>query len=52
MLKLDDLTGPVKILTSSIFWVNSSNDLVNALNKGFGKKVAISIRSMDTDLKD
>jgi DNA polymerase-3 subunit alpha len=52
MLKLNDLTGPVKILTSSIFWVNSSNDLVNALNKGFGKKVNISIKSMDKDLQD
>jgi len=52
MLKLRDLTGDVKILTSSIFWVNSSNDLVNTLHKGFGEKVAISIKSMDTDIKD
>ena len=52
MLKLPDLTGEVKILASSIFWVNSSNDLVNALNKGFGQKVDISVKSMDTDLKE
>lgn len=52
MLKLKDLTGDVKILTSSIFWVNSSNDLVNSLKKGFGNKVDISIKSMDTDLKE
>lgn len=52
MLKLKDLTGEVKILTSSIFWVNSSNDLVNNLKKGFGDKVDISIKSMDTDLKE
>ena len=51
MLKLKDYTGEVKILTSSIFWVNSSNDLVNSINKSFGEKVGISIKSMDTDLK-
>ena len=52
MLKLPDLTGEVKILASSIFWVNSSNDLTNTVKKGFGEKVAISIKSMDTDIKD
>lgn len=52
MLKLQDLTGEVKILTSSMFWVNSSNDLVNNLKKGFGEKVEISVKSMDTDLKE
>ena len=52
MLKLKDLTGEVKILTSSIFWVNSTNDLVNQLKKSFAGKVEISIKSMDTDLKD
>ncbi|MCM1338181.1 MAG: DNA polymerase III subunit alpha [Muribaculaceae bacterium] len=51
MLKLPDLTGEVKILASSIFWVNSSNDLVNSLKKGFGQKVGVSIKSMDTNLK-
>ena len=52
MLKLPDLTGEVKILAYSIFWVNSSNDLTNTVKKGFGEKVAISIKSMDTDIKD
>ena len=52
MLKLPDLTGDVKILASSMFWVNSSNDLVNKLHKGFGEKIAVSIKSLDTDLKD
>lgn len=51
MLKLQDFTGEVKILASSIFWVNSSNDLVNSIIKSFGDKVGISIKSMDTDLK-
>ncbi|MGN0030621.1 MAG: DNA polymerase III subunit alpha [Candidatus Gastranaerophilaceae bacterium] len=52
MLKLKDLTGPIKVLTSSMFWVNSSNDLVNALHKGFGDRIEVGIKSMDTDLKE
>ena len=52
MLKLPDLTGDVKILASSMFWVNSSNDLVNMLNKRFGERIRISIKSMDTNLKE
>ena len=52
MLKFPDLTGTVKILASSIFWVNSSNDLVNGLKKTFGDKIGVSIRSMDKDLRD
>lgn len=52
MLKLPDLTGDVKILASSMFWVNSSNDLVNMLNKRFGERIGISIKSMDTDIKE
>lgn len=52
MLKLPDLTGDVKILASSMFWVNSSNDLVNMLNKQFGERIGISIKSMDTNLKE
>lgn len=52
MLKLPDLTGDVKILASSMFWVNSSNDLANMLNKRFGERIGISIKSMDTNLKE
>lgn len=52
MLKVKDLTGEVKILTSSMFWVNSSNDLVNTVNRGFGDKVEISVKSMDSNLKE
>lgn len=52
MLKLPDLTGEVKILASSMFWVNSSNDLVNSIKKGFGDRVELSIKSMDSNLKD
>ena len=52
MLKLPDLTGEVKILASSMFWVNSSNDLIHTLEKGFGQRIAISLKSMDSDLKE
>lgn len=44
---VDDNGVDTKILTSSIFWVNSSNDLVNKLNKQFEGKLKIDIRSMD-----
>ena len=47
MLKLPDLTGESKILTSSMFWVNTTNDLVNTISKGFGDKIAVSVKSMD-----
>ena len=47
MFKMPDLTGELKILTSSMFWVNTTNELVNTLNKGFGDRVEVSIKSMD-----
>ena len=47
MLKLPDLTGESKVLTSSMFWVNTTNDLVNTISKGFGDKLAVSVKSMD-----
>ena len=47
MFKMSDLTGETKILTSSMFWVNASNELVNALNRGFGERVEVAIKSMD-----
>ena len=47
MFKMPDLTGESKILTSSMFWVNTSNDLVNTINKVFGQRVEVSIKSMD-----
>lgn len=46
--KLKDLDGEVKILTASIFWVDSSNALVNQLNKQFPDRVKVDIRSMDS----
>ena len=47
MFKMSDLTGESKILTSSMFWVNTTNELVSTLNKGFGDRVEVSIKSMD-----
>lgn len=48
VIKLPDLTGDIKVLTSSIFWVNSSNDLVNTIQKGFKDRVSIKVKSMDS----
>lgn len=36
-----------KILTSSAFWVNASNDLMRIINKNFSEKIEVSIKSMD-----
>ena len=36
-----------KILTSSTFWVNASNDLKNVIKKNFNDKVDVLIKSMD-----
>ena len=42
-----------KILSGTAFWVNASNDLMNALNGNFGDKVIVNIKSMDeTSLKE
>ncbi len=47
MLKMTDLTGDIKILTSSIFWVNTTNSLVHTLEKDFENRIKVSIKSMD-----
>lgn len=46
--KLKDLEGDVKVLTASIFWVESSNELVNRLKKQFPNRLEVDIRSMDS----
>ncbi len=46
--KLKDYDDEIKVLTSSLFWVESSNELVNKLNKQFGDRIEIEIRSLDT----
>ncbi len=52
MFKLPAVDGySTKILTSPIFWVNSTNDLVNHMSQLFNDKVDISIRSLDQPLE-
>lgn len=52
MFKLPENDGYTpKILTSSIFWVNSTNDLVNDMNKSFKDDVDITIQSLDEPIK-
>ncbi len=51
--KLKDLEGQdVKVLAASMFWVDSSNELVNILKKQFGEKLDINIRSLDSNEKE
>lgn len=47
IIKVSSGEDDVKIISSSIFWVNSSNDLVGAITKNFPKKVAVNINSLD-----
>lgn len=51
-IKLKDYDDDIKILTSSMFWVEASNDLTSKLSKAFGNKISITIRSLDTVEKD
>jgi DNA polymerase-3 subunit alpha len=47
--KVKDYNGDeVKILCASMFWVDSSNELVNIIKKQFTSRIDIDIRSMDT----
>ena len=47
VIKVSSNNEDVKILSASTFWVNSSNDLVNSLNKNFPDKIAVSFKSLD-----
>ena len=48
MIKLPPVDGySSKILTSPIFWVNSTNDLVSHMRQFFSNEVDVSIQSMD-----
>lgn len=51
MFKLKDFDTDVKILSASIFWVESSNELENQLKKQFGERLETNISSMDTNEK-
>lgn len=47
IIKISSGEDDVKVISSSLFWVNSSNDLVNSINKNFPQKVAVNIKSLD-----
>lgn len=47
IIKFTSGEDDVKIISSSIFWVNSSNELVNCIAKNFPKKVSATIKSID-----
>lgn len=47
IIKVSSGEDDVKIISSSIFWVNSSNELATALKKNFSGKVTIDIKSLD-----
>ncbi len=47
MLKLRDDSGEVKVLTASMFWVDTSNDLVNKIETRFSGRVKIHVKSLD-----
>ena len=47
--KLKDIDNcDVKVLAASMFWVESTNELVNSLKRYFGERISIDVRSMDT----
>ena len=48
MLKINDDEEEAKILTSSMFWVDACNDLVNSLNKTFNDRITINVKSLDS----
>ena len=47
IIKVSSGDDDVKIISSSIFWVNSSNELVSTIKKNFPKKVGVSLKSLD-----
>ncbi len=52
MIKLPEIDGySAKIMTSSMFWVSTSNDLINNIKHVFPNKVNIKIDSLDKPLE-
>ncbi|MCM1004344.1 MAG: DNA polymerase III subunit alpha [Candidatus Gastranaerophilales bacterium] len=48
MIKLPPVNGySTRIMTSSIFWVNSTNELVNNIKQVFPNRIDVSINSLD-----
>ena len=52
MIKLPENNGySARIMTSSMFWVNTSNDLINNIKQVFPNKVEIKVDSLDKPLE-
>lgn len=52
LFKLPETDGyRAKILTSPVFWVNSTNELVNSMNKAFPEDIDVEIKSLDKPLE-
>ncbi len=52
MFKLPPVNGySTKILTSPVFWVESTNDMVNHMKQFFSDDIEVSIRSLDQPLE-
>lgn len=47
IVKISSGEDNTRIITSSLFWVNSSNELINNLKKNFPEKVGVSVKSLD-----
>ena len=51
MIKLPETDGySTRIMTSSIFWVRTTNDLVNNLKHSFPNRVDVKIDTLETPL--
>ena len=52
MIKLPAVDGySTRIMTSSIFWVKTSNDLINNIKQVFPNKVDVKVDSLDKPLE-
>lgn len=52
MIKLPEVNGySSRIMTSSMFWVNTSNELINNLKKVFPDKLEVKVDSLDKPLE-
>ena len=52
IIKLPEVNGySTRIMTSPMFWVNSTNDLINNMNHVFPNKIDIKINSLDKPLE-
>ena len=52
MLKMNDDGVETKVLTASMFWVDTCNDLINSLSKTFNDRITIDVKSMDSKVED